>query len=169
MFLLRGYKDLNKKLKNVKLLLIGQGTDGDPENTENDVRDYVVENGLCENVILTGQRSDVPDLLSIADVFCLTSQSEGLPISMLEAMSVGLPIVGTNVPGIRDVIRHRKNGFLVNLGDHEDLTNALYQLLSDEQLRRQYGQMSKRIVNESYSLSQCVARYQDLFLRLITN
>jgi len=167
LFLLNGFKVLLKELENVKLLLIGQGTDGDPDNSECDVRSYIEENGLCDKVICTGYRNDVKELLSIADVFCLTSYREGLPISMLEAMSMGLPVVGTNVPGIRDVTMHEKNGYLIEMHDCVALKRTLFTLLTNEQLRRRYGQAAKKVVEDYYSLDQCVGRYQDLFLRLM--
>lgn len=167
LFLLRGFKELVKELGNVKLFLIGQGIENDRENTESDVRGYVEENGLNENVILTGHRSDVRDLLSIADVFCLTSYREGLPISILEAMSAGLPVIGTNVPGIRDVITHEQNGILIELGDWKALKDAMLKILTNKELKCNYGKASRKIVEESYSMTQCVGRYQDLFLRLI--
>ena len=66
------------------------------------------------------------------DIFCLTSFKEGLPISLIEAMAAGLPIVGTDVEGIRDVISHNKNGFLIQLDDMDGLRSALQKLLHDE-------------------------------------
>ena len=165
--LLQGFRELLRDFDNVKLLLIGQGTVDDLENSEDDIRRYLKDYELQEKVILTGHRSDVNDILSISDVFCLTSFNEGLPISMLEAMSMGLPVIGTNVPGIRDVIVNGQNGFLVELGDHVALKDSLLKILTNEQLSEKYGQESRKIVIESYSMNDCVKRYQDLFLRLL--
>lgn len=165
MYMLQGFKELLKEYEDVRLLLIGMGTAGDPENSEIDVRNYIKENALLDKVIMTGQRSDVRELLNVADVFCLTSFKEGLPISMLEAMSCGLPVVGTNVPGIRDVIDHERNGFLVELDDQNKLKLTLLKLLTDEKLRLDYGRESQKIVKDFYSMDQCVRNYQDLFLR----
>jgi glycosyltransferase involved in cell wall biosynthesis len=167
LLLLQGYRELLKELADVKLLLIGQGHINDSENSENEIRDFIVENNMSDRVILTGHRSDVKDLLSIADAFCLTSFKEGLPISMLEAMSIGLPVVGTNVPGIRDVIIHGQNGFLVDLGEYMGLKEALFKILSNKQLGLKYGQESRKIVIDLYSMNDCVKRYQELFLRLM--
>lgn len=165
--LLKGFKELLGELEEVKLLLIGQGYAHDPEGSENEVRQYIEQSGLSGKVIFTGYRSDVMDLLSIADVFCLTSHREGLPISMLEAMSCSLPVVGTNVPGIRDVVRHGKNGFLVEPDDPCAVKDALLRILTDNQMLRDFGYESRKIARESYSLDQCAKNYQDLFLRLL--
>ncbi len=167
LFLLRGFKELLKEYDNVRLFLIGQGTESDPENSEGDVRSYLEEHNLQDKVILTGHRNDVQDLLSIADVFCLTSYREGLPVSLLEAMSAELPVIGTNVPGIRDVIAHGESGILVELDDRKALKNAMAELLKNEELRYNYGQAAKKVVEKHYSIKQCVGRYQDLFLSLI--
>nr|MBP7323639.1 glycosyltransferase [Deltaproteobacteria bacterium] len=166
--LLKGFRELLGEFDGVRLLLIGQGYAHDPENSEIELRRYIEESGLSGKVIFTGYRSDVMDLLSIADVFCLTSYREGLPISMLEAMSCSLPVVGTNVPGIRDVVRHGKNGFLVEADDYVAVKDSLLRILTDNQIRRDFGSESRKIVLESYSLDQCVRNYQDLFLKLLT-
>ncbi len=167
LLLLQGFKELIREFDKVMILLIGQGYVHDPDYSEREVRDYIAENNISEKVILTGYRSDVKDLLSIADVFCLTSFREGLPISMLEAMSIGLPVIGTNVPGIRDVVAHGKNGFLVDLGDSKGLKDSLLKILVNDQLRCNFASESRKIAMESYSMSQCVKSYQDLFLQLV--
>ncbi len=167
LFLLQGFKELLKEMGNVRLFLIGQGTNDDQENSERDVRGYIEQNGLLDKVILTGYRSDVQDLLSIADVFCLTSYREGLPISLLEAMSAGLPVVGTNVSGIRNVIVQGQNGYLVELGDCVELKRALCMLLTNDQLRYSCGQKARNMVIDNYSISRCVNDYQKLFVSLM--
>ncbi len=167
LLLLRGFKELIKEIDDVKLLLIGQGNQDDPENSEGDVRGYLADNGLYDKVILAGHRTDVQDILSIADIFCLTSYREGLPISILEAMSEGLPVIGTNVPGIKDVVVHEQNGILVRLGDYKALKDAMIKILANEEIKCKYGQAARKIVEEHYSIKHCVGRYQDLFLRLM--
>ncbi len=162
-FLLRAFDELIKSYNKVKLLVIGQGFKDDPENTEAELRSFVNKNGLKEKVLFLGYRTDIADLLNIMDIFCLTSFNEGLPISLIEAMAVGLPIIGTDVEGIRDVIFPNKNGFLARINDTEGLKNALHILLHDESLRRKFTHQSK-ILAETYSLDQCVNDYQNLFL-----
>ena len=164
LFLLKAFSELLKEDRQVKLLLIGQGLEGDNENTESEIRDFINNNGLNKSVLLLGFRSDIPDLLNIMDVFCLTSFKEGLPISLIEAMAAGLPVVGTDVEGIRDVIVQNKNGFLVQAGDVTGLKKVLSSLLQNESLRAKMGQESKSLVNRIYSLDRCINQYQDLFM-----
>jgi len=166
-FLLKGFNELIKDYKNVKLLLIGQGFKYDSENSEQEVRDFINERGLATNVLLLGFRSDIPQLLGIMDIFCLTSFKEGLPISLIEAMAAGLPVVGTDVEGIRDVIIPNRNGCLVTIGDVMGLKNILHTLIQDESLRQKFGQESESLARRTYSLGQCVKQYQDLFTSIM--
>ena len=166
-FLLKAFNELVKDYKNVKLLLVGQGYKYDSEYSEQEIRDFINERGLAANVLLLGFRSDIPELLGIMDIFCLTSFKEGLPISLIEAMAAGLPLVGTDVEGIRDVIIPNQNGLLVTNGDVMGLKNILHTLLQDESLRRKFGQESESLARGTYSLEQCIKQYQDLFSSIL--
>lgn len=161
-FLLRAFDKLIKNYDKVKLLLIGQGFKDDPENTETELQSFVNEKALNKKVLFLGHRADIPNLLSIMDIFCLTSFNEGLPISLIEAMAAGLPIVGTDVEGIRNTIMHDKNGLLVKTDDINGLKSALQVLLKDEPLRQRFAQESK-LFARTYSLEQCVSEYESLF------
>jgi glycosyltransferase involved in cell wall biosynthesis len=165
-FLLNAFSELVKQNKNVKLLLIGQGFDFDPENSEQDIRDFVKEKCLDKKVLFLGYRSDIQKLLHIMDIFCLTSFKEGLPISLIEAMAAGLPVIGTDVEGIRDVIAPNRNGLLVEIADVTGLQNSLHALVKNEVLRQKFGQESRILATKNYSLELCIKQYQDLFLSL---
>lgn len=162
-FLLKAYNELLKDYQNVKLILIGQSFDGDPTNSGSEIRTYITENGLGQHVSILGYRSDVPNLLGVMDIFCLTSIKEGLPISLIEAMAAGLPVIGSKVEGIEDVIIHGRNGFLVDQDDVHGLKDCLYSLLQDEAVCKRLGESSRHMAREKYSLEQCVNRYQELF------
>jgi glycosyltransferase involved in cell wall biosynthesis len=163
-FLVKAFAELRKIYNNVKLLLIGQGFEFDPENSEQEIREFVDNAGLKKEILFLGFRSDIPALLNLMDIFCLTSFKEGLPISLIEAMAAGLPVVGTDADGIRDVIVPNKNGFLVSLGDVMGLKVALLALLRDGQLRQKMREESRSLAMKTYSLDQCIAQYQDLFI-----
>jgi glycosyltransferase involved in cell wall biosynthesis len=167
-FLLKAFDELVKSYKKVKLLLIGQGFENDTENTEAELQGFVNEKGLGKKVLLLGYRPDIPSLLNIMDIFCLTSFNEGLPISLIEAMAAGLPVVGTDVEGIRDTIIHDKNGFLVKTDDIHELRNVLYMLLKDEPLRQRFSKESQ-FLSKEYSLEQCGSEYENLFLSVLIN
>lgn len=163
-FLIKAFSELLKVFTNVRLVIIGRGSPDDPENSEQEVKDKIQELGIMESVSLLGYRSDVREILGIMDAFCLTSFKEGLPISLIEAMAAGLPVVGTNVEGIRDVIVPHHNGFLVELGDVNQLKNILLDLLNHPEHRERLGRAGRHLAEEKYSLDRCVSEYEALFL-----
>lgn len=165
--LLRAFDKLANDYEYVKLIMIGQGFEEDSENTEKELRDFVNQKGLDKRVLLLGYRSNIPEYLGSMDIFCLTSFKEGLPISLIEAMAAGLPVVGTDVEGIKDVVIHEKNGFLVQLDNVEGMKNILHRLLQDDSLREKYGSESKSMAMNTYSLEPCVNEYQKLFLSVL--
>lgn len=105
--------------------------------------------GVQDRVAFLGRRSDVPELLRQADVFALISHYEGFPISILEAMRAGLPVIASDVGGVREAVQDGVNGLLVPRGDTAALVSALQALSSDEALRRAMGAASReRFVGE---------------------
>ena len=169
LFLLQAFRELLRDCCGVKLLLIGQSVTGESLSTEREIREFIHTNELDQNVILLGYRKDIPSLLRIMDVCCLTSSREGLPMSLLEAMADGLPLVGTDVEGIRDVIVNGENGLLVKVGDVYGLKCALMKLLGDDSLRARMGQESKLSVARRFSLDRCVKEYEELFMSVSLN
>jgi|WetSurMetagenome_2_1015567.scaffolds.fasta_scaffold74387_1 L-malate glycosyltransferase len=167
-FLLKAFMNLIKEHRGLKLILIGRGFDNDPEGSEKEINKFINDNCLCDDVVLMGYRTDIPELLATMDVFCLTSLNEGLPISIIEAMASGLPIVGTDVHGIRSIVKHGENGFLVSPHDETSLCEALRKLLFDSRINLMFGTASQGIANDLYSIERCVNKYQDLFLKVFS-
>jgi len=114
----------------LKLLCVGEG----PERAglERLIQDLALE----EHVVLAGYRADVPGILSAADGFVLTSLWEGLPKALLEAMTVPLPCIATEVSGTEEVIRHGVDGVLIAPGDKHGCAEAMVLLASDSSFRR---------------------------------
>ena len=88
---------------------------------------------------------------------------EGLPLALLEAMSAGLPIVATKVEGIEEIIQDGKNGRLVEPAEPMALSQAIIQLLSDEELRKRLGSAGEALVKENYTIDIMCERYEQLF------
>lgn len=97
-----------------------------------------------------------------ADIFVLTSESEGMPCALLEAMACGLPVVATDVTGNQEIVHPGVNGFLVPVGDTEALARALTALVRDPSLRERMGRESRRLV-QSYDWREIVRRYAKIF------
>lgn len=101
-----------------------------------------------------------------ADIFVLTSESEGMPAVTLEAMGCGLPIVTTNVPGNREIVKEGENGYLVNVGDTEKLAQVLTKLIDDEALRENLGNKSRQFV-KSYEWREIIKRYENILQEIV--
>jgi len=125
--------------------------------------------GIRDRVVLTGNRSDIPELLSAMDVFALTSKNEASPVSILEAMSVELPIIAPRVGSIADAVDDQQNGLLVTASHLEETANSMAQLLGDSPLRQQMGTNAREKVLGYGSLETMVQGYQDLIADVYTS
>ncbi|MEK5331480.1 glycosyltransferase family 4 protein [Lysinibacillus sp. FSL W8-0992] len=105
---------------------------------------YVKDKGFSERVTFLGNQLDVTKLLAQSHIFALLSDWEGLPISIIEAMRAGLPIIATNVGGVNELVTDQENGFLIARDDPSLLKERLKQLLTDETLCEKMGDISER-------------------------
>jgi glycosyltransferase involved in cell wall biosynthesis len=165
-FMIKAFSELYHKNNNVHLIFIGQGFIGDPENSENEIHKALNEFNISRNVSILGYRPNVNELISMMDIACLCSDKEGLPMSLIEAMAAGLPIVGTNVEGIRDVIIDNYNGYLINKGDSLSFSHYLNILSSDQELRKLFGKRSREIVINRYNIEKSARSFEELLTKL---
>ena len=121
-----------------------------------------VRRRVAGRVEFLGARRDVPELLAAADLFVLSSRSEGLPISVLEAMAAGLPVVATNVGGVSELVVDGETGFLVPPADPRALAEAVGRLLRDPHLRHRFGAAGRRRAERRFD----VARFHEAHVRL---
>jgi glycosyltransferase involved in cell wall biosynthesis len=121
--------------------------------------------GLSERVELLGARADIPELLARSDVFVLSSRSEGFPVSILEAMAAGLPVVATDVGGVAEAVEDGETGFLVPAADSEALARALERLVSDADLRRRLGAAGRARALRLFDVPRHRAAYIELYCR----
>jgi glycosyltransferase involved in cell wall biosynthesis len=143
---------------------VGKSFSGDPESSGIDIMGYINNNSLNNDVILLGFRRDVKNILPLLDIFCLVSYKEGLPISLIEAMAVGLPVIGADSVGIRDVISNGENGLLVNVDDVDDLKNKLVYLIENPKIRHILGKKAREEVINKYDINKCVLEYEKVFM-----
>ena len=139
---------------------------GDGEVKE--VRDLLRQQGLEDHVTLPGWVGDElkAELLAAASVYVLPSYAEGLPMSILEAMSAGLPVVATPVGGIPEAITDGKEGCLVPVGDVQQLADALCRLLGDDALRESMGSQARITFSERFHLDVVIPQLEAIYRRL---
>ncbi|MHC2068408.1 glycosyltransferase [Bremerella sp. T1] len=120
------------------------------------------ELGIADHITMMGSRSDIPELLSGMDCFALTSKNEASPVSILEAMSMNLPVVAPRVGSIPDAIDDGENGVLVEASNLDQTADAMLRIMQDASLREAMGQSARAKVLRYGSLDAMVAGYQDL-------
>ncbi len=121
--------------------------------------------GLGGVITLTGARDDVGAVLAGADVLVLASRSEGAPLSILEGMAAGLPVVASDVGGVAELVADGETGLLVPPGDPTALAAALQRLVADAPLRRRLGAAGRRRVEERFELAASRRAHLDLYAR----
>lgn len=147
----------------VTFLMVGDGAERVP------MERLAGELGLGpEWVRFLGFRNDIPDLLAASDVFTLPSLTEGLPLSVLEAMAQRLPVVATCVGGIPELVTHNESGLLVPVNDAEALAEAIGSIASSPALRRQMGEKGYERVERDFAFTQMTRQYEALYERLLS-
>lgn len=144
-----------------RLLLVGDGPEAAP------LRALAEELGISDRVVFAGERHDVPELLSASDVFVLSSNSEGLPLSMVEAMATGLPVISTAVGGIPALVADGETGFLVPSGDVDALAAKLATLKADPAQATAMGKRGRKLALGRYSAERMMASYMDIYEALL--
>lgn len=150
---------LHKNYPHTKLLLIGDG----PNHEK--LKNQCKERGIAESVEIPGNVADAENYYALADVYVQTSHREAMPLSILEAMAAGLPIVSTDVGGIKDVIK--ENGILVPDYDEEKLFFAMKEMVDETNDKmRTYSSESLQLV-EMYSSKKMAEEYQTIYQQLL--
>lgn len=145
-----------RELPSARFLIVGNGP-----CCESIVR-LTQQLGITDHIIFTGSRSDVPRVLAAMDVFALTSRMEANPLSILEAMSVGRPVVATNVGSIHEAVAEGQTGFLVTPGDAFQFADRVLRLLNDPLRSHAMGAAARERVLRRWSIQSMVTGYEQL-------
>jgi glycosyltransferase involved in cell wall biosynthesis len=114
-------------------------------------------------VTFLGARTDIPEVLAALDVFVLSSVHEGVPLSVVEAMGAGKPIIATDVGGLRLLVKPSINGLLVPPADPAALEAAMRELSVNPTQRQEMGVRSRQIARDSFNVSTMINRYQEIY------
>ncbi len=156
-YLLKAAVQVVRNYPEAVFLFIGRG------NLLNQLQEEAGRGGIAKNVRFLGFREDIAAFLQTMDIFVLPSLSEGLPLSLLEAMAAGKPAVATNVGGNPEVMLDGETGFLVPPKDPESLASRIILLLKDKLLAQKFGANGQQRVYEKFSLERMVNAYQQIY------
>ncbi len=163
LFLIKAASLLLASRENISFLLVGKGS------LMEELRALCTKFNIEQSVIFTGERIDIPEILSLTDIFVLPSIREGLGISILEAMSHGKPIIATKVGGIPEIVSDGVNGVLVPPRNPEALSSAIDELLTDREKRRQMGSQGRRICDQHFNTKAMINKIEMLYEQLLND
>jgi glycosyltransferase involved in cell wall biosynthesis len=156
--MLHGFALVRDRHPDAVLLLVGHGS------LQNEVESLGRSLNLGDQIRFLGVRGDVPEVMSAADGYVMSSAWEGMPIALLEAAAAGLPIVATLVGGNHEVVRDGESGILVPPRDHDALGSAMLRLMDLSHVeRRTMGERGREHVRAHYGLSRVVERWEDVY------
>jgi glycosyltransferase involved in cell wall biosynthesis len=155
---------LRRRGKRLRIVLVGMPDEGNPSAVALTQLQEWSANGAVE---WWGHQEDMPAVLSQAHIVCLPSYREGLPTILIEAAAAGLPLVATDVPGCREVVRPGVNGTLVPARDADALADAIEVLAGDAALRERYGRASRRIAEEEFGIERVASETLEVYRSLL--
>jgi glycosyltransferase involved in cell wall biosynthesis len=145
----------------LKVVIVGEGPQREPLET------LAAELGVSDKVVFTGLRRDVPRLLAAADLGVLPSLHEGVPMSVIEQMAAGLPVLASAVGGLPDVVGDGEEGFLVPAGDIDALCTRLAELVDDDDRRRAAGERARLRAEREFSVENTARACHDMVDALV--
>ena len=146
-------------MPSAKLLIVGDGP------LREQIAQQIQKANLGAHVLMLGSRPDIPHILAAMDVFALTSTTEGMPMTILEAMASSVPVVATKVGGIPSVIRDRETGIVIAPRAPEELARAILFLFGNAQAAKAMSCAGCEDVERHYDIRMTLSRYEDVYAR----
>ncbi|KPJ58989.1 MAG: hypothetical protein AMJ42_02355 [Deltaproteobacteria bacterium DG_8] len=160
-YLFHAILKVRKEVAKIKLLIIGEGEE------ENNLKNLAESLDLTDQIIFTGLRFDVENILSMAKIFILPSLWEGMPNTLLEAMAAGRPVIATDVGGVPELVINGETGVLVPPKDSDALASAIIDLLQDELKAEKMGEVGRVRVEKIFNISKTLEKTENLYRELL--
>lgn len=145
---------------NINLIIIGEGP------LRNRLQDIAVKSDINVSFLGNIPNSELPNMINSSSLFVLPSLYEGHPKTLIEAMSCGVPVIGTNVPGIREIIEHRQNGYLCETTS-SSIREAIIEVLNDNDLKNKMAKKAREYIKNNYSLNIIIDKELKLYDQLL--
>ncbi|MFH1379831.1 MAG: glycosyltransferase family 4 protein [bacterium] len=142
---------------NIQFLLVGDGP------LKKDLEQLAHKSGIDKNIIFTGFRNDIPEMLACMDIFVLSSILEGNPIILLEAMAMAKPMVVTEIDGVKEVVENHKSAYVVNPGNPQAMADCIKDLIKDKHKAKNMGLRSQQEAKAKYDIKQAIKFHEKLY------
>ncbi len=163
-YLIEAFKTASARRASMQLLIVGDGKEKDS------LEEQARESGLSGDVFFaSGNDASLEEYLSIIDVFCLPSLSEGLGLSLAEAMAAGRACVASNIEGPSELVSHESSGILVPPKDTGALSEAILRLAADEGLRKRLGEAAREKMRNNFSIKESAARTIEVYKEVVSS
>ncbi len=160
--LVQAAADVIRQVPKARFAIAGEGT------LRESIQNQIEELELTAHFRLLGNRDDIAALLNAADLFVLYSETEGMPISLMEAMSAGLPAIASDLEGCRSLIQTGESGILLPFGSAEQLASAIIErLTADSAVNAKMGQRAAQIIRAEFTLDQSLNKMMSLFEEIL--
>jgi len=158
----RVVKKVIEKCPNTKFVVAGDGR----ANELRELRDLCVRVGIESEVVLLGHRTDLINIYSAFDLFLMTSIAEGLPNTLLEAMSMEIPVVSTAVDGVPELVVNGETGYLCRVGDSEALAMRTVEIIQNPELRRKFGSAARDRIKRNFAFDKRLEKIEEFYQRI---
>ncbi len=163
--LIKAFRIIYNKVNDSKLIIAGS-TDGGHEKWLQEVKNLIRSYNLEHTVLFPGNIANIPEFLSVVDVYVNSSVSEGMSNTILEAMTARVPVVASRVGGNVELVRNGETGYLFKVEDEHDCADKVLKILQDPFLRKKMGENARRIIEEQYDIKSMVKHNEDIYLKL---
>lgn len=148
------------QLKDVHFLIIGEGA------LKNEIQQLIVENHLENSITMTGNRTDIPQILNGLDIYTFTSKLEGFGSTILEVMSARVPIIATNIGGPREILTHKKNALLIPVGDYIGLAHQIDTFIHHPEIAQQLKENAYQKVQQ-FSIENHIEQIENIYHQIL--
>ncbi|MCX5703871.1 MAG: glycosyltransferase family 4 protein, partial [Candidatus Omnitrophica bacterium] len=160
-YLIQAMKLVLENVPDAQLLIVGDG------NLRRELVNLTARLEMEENVFFKPSVLDTQEVLSIMDVFVMPSLKEGLGLALMEAMARGLAVIGSDIGGIRSLIKDGANGLLVRPADVAGLTSAILELLRNPDRANSFGEAAQKFINENFSQEKMIRETEEVYLECV--
>jgi glycosyltransferase involved in cell wall biosynthesis len=165
--LIEAFAETSRELPDTMLLIVGEPLFNRDADYAKSLANAAKASGVSDRILFLGQREDTPAIMRALDLLVVNSKTEPFGLTVIEAMASGVPVLATAVDGIKEIVRHRENGWLVKASDHEGLVKGIVTLLGDPGLRDELGGEGRSEAIARFSTKRFLDEVEQLYCSLL--